>query len=221
MAYVGITDKLVNEVERTMRNLHAAELAALGTEKELVARLVAAPEFKAAIDTVLWGEYIDIQPRLSKFDKECLVALNLPLLRTEGVIRRVTINVNGPCFSNNDRWHAFDLSPLAVADLNVYHLEPMQALRVFLDAQHECNARWGTIIGKVKQFLKAAKSLNEAVKLWPDLRRYIDADTLNRLDTKAEKIKTSSTAADVLATVDIDAINTSTVLARMAGATLP
>lgn len=221
MAYVGITDKLVYSVECVMRNLCYAELAALGKENTFTDRLLADPEFKTVIDKVLWGEYIDLQPRLSKFDKTCQVVLTLPITGSDVAVCRVGFEINGPCFSKHDKGNPLVLPKMDVDALNIYHLETMQALHAFIDARHECKTRWETAINQVNKFLNAAKSLNEAVKLWPDLRRYLDDDTLKRLDAKTERTKTASAAADVLATVDIDAINTSTVLARMAGATLP
>lgn len=221
MAYVGITDKLVNSVEGVMRNLCSAELAALGKENTFTDRLLADPEFNAAIDKVLWGEYIDLKPRLFKFNKTCPVVLTLPITGSDVAVWRVGFEINGPCFSKHDNWNAREITKEEIAGLNIYHLETMQALRAFIDARYECETRWATATNQVKKFLNAAKSLNEAVKLWPDLRRYIDDDTLTRLDAKTERTKTASAAADVLATVDIDAINTNTVLARMAGATLP
>jgi DNA polymerase elongation subunit (family B) len=86
--------------------------------------------------------------------------------------------------------------------------------------RRECSKRWTKVQDQVLKFLGSCKSLNEAIKLWPDVRRYIPKDYLKRVDTKVEKTKTKSSGADALAGMDMDMVNTSLVLARMAGASL-
>jgi len=65
------------------------------------------------------------------------------------------------------------------------------------------------------------KSLNEAIKLWPDVQRYVPKQFLDRVAKKAEKSAgAASQGAEALKGIDVDMVNTSVVLARMAGATV-
>ena len=86
----------------------------------------------------------------------------------------------------------------------------------------EIAARWAAVQTQVSGFLNACKSLNEALKLWPDLRRYVGAEYLAKVAEKAEKpVKDQSAALARLAAMDMENIAVSNVLARMAGAPAP
>ena len=86
----------------------------------------------------------------------------------------------------------------------------------------EIAARWEAVQTQVSSFLNACKSLNEALKLWPDLRRYVGAEYLAKVAEKAEKpVKDQSAALARLAAMDMENIAVSNVLARMAGAPAP
>ena len=82
----------------------------------------------------------------------------------------------------------------------------------------EINARWYKVQQEIIAFLESAKSLNEALKLWPDLSRYVPAGALAKVAEKKEKVASSpSGALERLKAMDLETIATSTVLARMSG----
>lgn len=84
---------------------------------------------------------------------------------------------------------------------------------------NEINGRWSKVEEQILGFLRTTKSLNEALKLWPDVRRYLPADAITKVETKTEKTKRDrSEAMQKLAEMDLDTITSSTVLARMASA---
>jgi len=82
----------------------------------------------------------------------------------------------------------------------------------------EINTRWKKVIDQVSEFMQSCKSLNEALKLWPDLRVYIPKTHLERIEKKSERKASESTAAEVLSRIDTDQIQASAVIARMSGA---
>lgn len=83
----------------------------------------------------------------------------------------------------------------------------------------EITDRWKKIENQVNQFLENCKSLNEAIKLWPDLKLYIPAEYIERLERKAAKAeKVQSNAAAVLAGINTEEIQAAAVIARISGA---
>jgi hypothetical protein len=80
--------------------------------------------------------------------------------------------------------------------------------------------RWKIVEEQVTNFLKNCKSLNEGLKLWPQLSMYIPSDDIARVERKTAKVKEVSGAAASLATMDTDMLIGSAVIARMSGAVL-
>jgi hypothetical protein len=77
--------------------------------------------------------------------------------------------------------------------------------------------RWGKVREQIVAFLKSCKSLNQALKLWPDVRIYIPDEFIKRAERKVEREVTMSRAANALANVDTDAAISAAMTARMMG----
>ena len=63
-------------------------------------------------------------------------------------------------------------------------------------------AGWQKIANDVRNFLNSNKSLNAAIKAWPELRAYIPSDYLERVDKKPERKAQQEKAAQTLAEID-------------------
>lgn len=81
---------------------------------------------------------------------------------------------------------------------------------------HICDRKWQGVRSHVMTFLDRCRSLNEAVKLWPDIRAYVPAEILVKLDEKKAKADKRN-AAEILAGIDTDALTTAAVAAKLAG----
>ena len=82
----------------------------------------------------------------------------------------------------------------------------------------EIDSRWEGISSKVRQFLHASKSLNEALKLWPGLSMYVEKDYLDRVATKVvieKKEKTKTNAEELLGTIDVDTLTAAAVASKL------
>jgi hypothetical protein len=109
---------------------------------------------------------------------------------------------------------------------------PNYGFRVSLPAHHELVAeyvayqrqvdevkqRWNKVSEEIVKFLQNCKSLNEALKLWPDVRIYIPNEFIVRVEHKAERSAATSTALDVLKSIDTDGAVAAAVGARLAAA---
>ena len=221
MSYVSISRDLTQEVGTFIRNLANHELNSMDSLDRIREDAMKDESFRQMLDDVLWGEYIDIKPRLEKFSTKARLDLSLACTRTvgDGTFDTFTTelridNVPVPLTRKNNSYGYLDLA----IDTGLHPL--LIEARDLAVLRRECSKRWEKVQDQVLKFLGSCKSLNEAIKLWPDVRRYIPTDYLKRVDTKVEKTKTKSAGADALAGVDMDMVNTSLVLARMAGASL-
>jgi hypothetical protein len=99
--------------------------------------------------------------------------------------------------------------------------EVLQAVKEYALKEKEISDRWDKIMSQVREFLENCKSLNEALKLWPDLRVYIPNDYLERVEKKAQRSGSStSSAAEVLAKIDTQEVQAAAVIARLSGASV-
>jgi hypothetical protein len=77
------------------------------------------------------------------------------------------------------------------------------------------DARWEKIKVEVDQFLTKCKSLNEAVKLFPGVRMYIDSDDIERLERKLER---PSQRKAIVHGVDTDGLTAAAIAAKLSAA---
>jgi len=70
--------------------------------------------------------------------------------------------------------------------------------------------KWRAVIDKVNQFLDSTKSVNEAVKLWPELASFLDPEDRERLEKKDVNKKARESRIDeakkVLASLDTESL---------------
>lgn len=73
--------------------------------------------------------------------------------------------------------------------------------------QRELQVKYDALWEQLNTFLARCKSLNEAVKIMPSIRLYLEPDYIERLERKVERAKFASTRADeLLEGVDVDAV---------------
>jgi len=222
MSYVSISRDLTLEVSNFITGLANTELNSMSNFDRIVEDINKDESFKQMLDNIMWGEYIDLQPRLETFSLKGRIDLQIACTRTiaDGTFDTFTTelrvnNVSVPVTSKAKFGYGYMELPID-AEMHPLLLEARELALL----RRECSKRWEKVKEQVTKFLGSCKSLNEAIKLWPDVRRYVPTEYLKRVDTKVEKAKTKSSGADALAGMDMDMVNTSLVLARMAGASL-
>jgi len=217
MTYVAISQQLREDVSRTIRTKANAEQALLTKPGVPILQ----PDDPRLI-AKFWGEHAKLRDITPK--EWCSKIENLQLRTTYEEVP-------------GDPSSARDIS-VTVGIMGGYHLAPPKAetyypkLHVACDdpdvvehVEYERNFRaistkWNKIGTDVNQFLLNTKSLNEALKLWPDLRIYIPQNYIDRLGVKHEKQeKAVSRAMEVLKQIDTDAAVASAVTLRIMQAT--
>jgi hypothetical protein len=85
-------------------------------------------------------------------------------------------------------------------------------------ADHEAIVeRYRKVREDVATFLNKCRSLNEALKLWPAIAAYVDKDYVEKVnEVKPKGERRISEAMDVLAKIDVDAVQATAVAARLA-----
>ena len=228
MAYVAITKDLVRRLDTYMLTLMEAELGKLPKVENARLALAARGELQQVIDTHLWGDATDLRDRLVKYNRKAEIRVGMSLL-VGGYSHRLellrAIRTDVPCVAPLKYAYYADHPhvelELKSTDDVICSLPETQKLEEALYLRKECQDRWDKVKKQMTTFVEQCKSLNEAVKLFPDLRRYLNKNLLERLDAKVTKTKSAeSDAAKALASLDVEALNASTVLARMAGAKL-
>lgn len=210
MAYVAINPAFLERVTDKIRGMSKAEQNTLGN-----------PPIPAITPTsdyfinILWGEHKHLLPALPAKWKHAHNEFRLTIVVGEEEFQtRFETKGFGDVFPPYSSW--YDDHKLDVNEALEYHdLAPL--------AQHyiekaEIIARWDAVETKVIGFLRECKSLNEAVKLWPDLVTYIDKGDIERLQTKREKVVNTSRAAEALAALNTDELMGAAVIARLSGA---
>lgn len=203
MAYVAISDKLIDSVRLIVNTKKTAEIYLLPSPPTSFTVSGTDPAFLEKT----WGEHIKLQELLPdawvgkvedgylrcKYERRengevnhwGTVSVNIsfnPPLRVPPKHETYRVNFQA------DQDHPF-LAPVIEKEIQTRLI----------------NAKWDKVYGDLSSFLRNCKSLNEALKLWPDCRLYIPAEYLERVEKKAEKgPAAASRAADILKNIDTD-----------------
>jgi hypothetical protein len=223
MALVGKSKQLVDDLTSNIDRMRRAEQSSQELKTTTVRLNVTEHPW---LSELLWGplhgtEYAG-HPALTQDQS---VSMSVQIADRDGHARESPRNT----YNNYDmtvavegapRWHDRILgAPQYLQVLRAHHPH-FQAFADWRKLSIETDARWHLIKSEVLAFVDTCKSLNEAVKLWPDIKRYVSQDYVDRLDRVVDKVKSDKGAAALakLKLMDLDRIAASTVVARLATA---
>lgn len=217
MTYVAVTKNLLKDVKQNIADMERNEISTLpqaGAQAEVIRNDPAAVEI---IETALWQELYDLKPRLTKYSKNMFLDLQFtkPPTRGIGYYELRLENYDIPRIFVKDSYQSYFELKLDPASHPLF--------QKFVDNEvfaHEVRARWSKVSTQVAVFIESCKSVNEAVKLWPDVERFLPPEVRVKLAEKATRSssgKSSSAGQETLKKVDIDLVNMSSVLARLGG----
>jgi hypothetical protein len=228
MAFVGISKTLLQEVLGNINRLRDTELNTVAGTDPMEGVLVTGEE--AWFVKQVWGEHLHLKAVVPKSWLAENKRLNLQF--------RILDDAESTLYHFN---HVVTLpEPITIPPVyRTYYSDSRAELKVVfymndpampenirtkikMVAQvQEIKTRWEKVRTNVVSFLDQCKSLNEAIKLWPDLRVYIPSSYLEKLDRKAErKAGKESNAAEMLKTIDVNEVQAAAVIARLSGANL-
>jgi hypothetical protein len=203
MAYVAISKELESAVLDGIRAMSRKEFATIGE----VPKLKGTEPF---VEAALWGAHVHLKGQIPAEWKR----------RAD----RVVLEVKFPEYTF--RWTSFleaqqEAPPMfdlySPPQVSVAYDNPEVAhIATVVSNQRDAQNRWSAVEKQVLQFLRNCKSLNEGLKLWPDLRMYIPPSYLKRVERKVERSKSESNAAvDALKSMNTEEIVAAAVIARM------
>ena len=77
---------------------------------------------------------------------------------------------------------------------------------------HAIRSKWKKIAEDIESFLDTCSTLNEAIKLFPNIRMYINRDDLERHDRKVER---SVKRKEIVENLDMDSLTAAAVASRL------
>jgi len=213
MAYVSISQDLRSAVRSNIDKMRRMEKEGIKLPEAIQDKRMSGADL--AMEQLVWGAHYPLKAMMPKewLTKTESVNFRANLTFENGANQKVGFRVTfSPVMltpPNADRY-GYDVDlPVdhpAIPDLTAYYTE-----------MRSIEKRWKDVGHQIMEFLGACKSLNEALKLWPDVRIYIPKEFLERVERKVERT-TNSGGAEAIKKVDTDAAVSAAAIARMMGA---
>lgn len=224
MAYVAITKELINRVEGTIKAMRNNEVNSTCPYLNKDYAVDASHIYNLSV----WGaEHIHLLnaiPKgwLSKQDSAYVNVVGETRIEdlTPNIKKQVRFNgmTNAYARPSTDYWNqrAGEIHIDAVRALPEETPGRIECIERFMDActEAEIDAKWAKVTKDIVGFLKKCKSLNEAIKLLPNLRMYLHREDIERLERKIERAPRKELAADL----DVGGITAAAVAARLMSA---
>lgn len=220
MAYVAISNGLISSTERNIRDMRNKEKEAVPAPSESGT----VPDNDANMTALIWGDHQHLCKQMPDEWKARPGKLTL----------RIGFSM-GEAYA--DRKYSADFQVSAPSGFEVprteqnssyyghiqkveedNHLLPQGAreLVAYRKQMHEIDNRWSDVETKVRQFLNASKSLNEAIKVWPGLSLYVNKEYLDRVNNKGTpREKTKSDVEALAASIDLDSLTAAAVASKL------
>lgn len=223
MAYVSISSDLLNRVERKIRFMRDGEIT--GTCPKI--RDAYSKDTTVLFNLGCWREHLhllDLIPAdwLHKQDNVRIHVSGDHYI--DGVPYKISkacdfIGASGAFAKPNKNGYWGDASSTLTIDelkaLPDHYIGKAELIQRYEDAcaEKEIEVRWKKIEEEMRSFLKKCKSLNEAVKLFPGVKLYVDKDDIERLEKKVERKPREA----LVSNIDTDGISAAAVAARLMG----
>jgi hypothetical protein len=213
MAFVAISTRLRDDVRNQIRLKQNQELALIPKPAQHLIQ----PDDPRVIER-FWGEYAhlrDVVPKewCTKVDS---LQLTTSYERTPGDLNstdtmNVSVGIVGGVIlgaPKTDTYYPRIKVPSDAPEVAEYVTAAQR--------QYEVVTKWNKVATDVLSFLTSCKSLNEALKLWPDVRIYIPQSYIDKAEEKSVKAKAAeSKALEVLKQIDTDHAVSSAVMVRI------
>lgn len=213
MAYVAISERLRDDVRMGIRSKQQQELALIPKP----AMHLVQPDDPRVIER-FWGEYAHLRDVVPK--EWCSKVENLQFTtkyeRVPGDpdstdTMNVSVGIVGGYHLGApkcDTYYPRVTVPADAPEVAEYVAVAQQ--------QFAISTRWNKVATDVMNFLTSCKSLNEALKLWPDVRIYIPQSYIDKAEEKTVKAKAAeSKAMEILKQIDTDHAVSSAVMVRL------
>lgn len=215
MAYVAISNNLLESTQSNINKMRDKEKAAVTAPPERIN----VSNKDANLELLVWGNHLHLRDQMPNEWKKTYNRVNAriqyewaPEKTSSFEFIFESVDPIEVPQSNENSYYGHNISVPETS-----HLLPPQA-RAALEHQKFCrqtDEKWSGIKQQVSDFLRAAKSLNEALKLWPALSLYISDDYIDRVNNNPKREKTASKAEEIMASISIDQLTAAAVASKL------
>ena len=204
MSYVAISSKFSSDVKDKLRRMRHKEV---NTITDIPYRLSGT---RTDVLQWAWGEHLHLKEQIPA--KWCCTKDHVSLRVNHGD-RQLRINVElAPELVCPPGGAPSGVVPMSPDDPEIKALVEREMTLA------DIAARWDKVDKEIMGFLNKCKSVNEALKLWPQVEMYIPEEYIRRVNEKQERNKGgASEAAEALKSLDVDHLTTAAVISRMSG----
>lgn len=214
MAYVPTNESVISSIRSKIKELHSAELQNLIKTSNPIKSETSDPRMVDIVQRKHWGEHLPL--------RDTVPAAWLQT-KDEAVINfsgfpgnyHVTVKTKQP-MKFQPRTEVYHAPKIRAHADDIGDAELVKQISEFCVLRKAVSDRWEAVVNQVVTYLRTCKSLNEAVKHYPDIRLFCPPDIISRLDKKVEKAERSTAAASQVATMDTSLISASAVAASLA-----
>lgn len=221
MAYVSISRDLIERLRTTVDGMRTTEIRA-----EIPQELPPIGDASDLYNLGCWGK--DRVHLINTIPHDWLCAEETPTIRAKGLVldsdgNEITVTADA---SFKGATHAYRRPSTSYYDriTSEFNIEELRALpetyfgRDYLISEYDkavttalIKARWNKIKEEMCTFLHKCKSLNEAVKLFPGVKMYLDRADVQRLEHKPQR----QPREELLAGVDTGAMTAAAIVAKL------
>ena len=214
MAYVSISKDLLADVKHKIHTMQSKQIEQVAFP---AASLSVYPDDPIALE-LIWGSYLHLKAQIP--DAWCTTASTLRLqansVAADGSTFQSSFDV---VVAGSSKFRVPQGIASGYSSINIGVAEdyPLLTERVAYNKQIKAiTSEWKKISDSVLKYMQSAKSLNEAIKLWPAIALYVPEQYLIRVESKAKKTEVTMSAAQaMLANLDTDSITAAAVVSRM------
>lgn len=218
MAYVAISQALINSVQKSINDLCSKEKDTRPSPPSQEH----AQHNDPSIVRLAWGDHLHLRDQMPSEWKVEVNRLNVRIgYAIEGQEREFSTSftyalndkLEVPNDTRSHSYYGFDVRGVTEGD---YRLT--QAARDYVDCMRFyelTDIKWRNVKNQVTDYLNASKSLNEALKLWPALALYVPDQYIDKVNTNVKREKVLSKAEEVLARISTDELTAAAVAAKL------
>jgi hypothetical protein len=221
--HVGITDKLIDDVrDRIWYELRTRNYRVeFGVDD--IKETFTLPKDHPAVAKILWGEHAHLEPLMpadwcdkliqSSYDNYMSLQLRSQPLASDGSQIHITLRLVG------DKDLIVKIPPKGRSNVHTIPFDLCPEITKYFEAaikESEFDRKWCDIRSDVAKFLDSSKSLNAALKAWPELRAFIPDKYLKRVEAKAERHAAKEKLEQTLAEIDRDKAVAAATIAMIA-----
>lgn len=222
MATVYITDDLIKRVKQRISTMRMAERESDLPDIDKTAYVDASHLFNIGC----WGaQHVHLINLIPKdwLSKNIDANITIAGWTDEAVSLKANLRFNCMTFAYNrpnDSYYTKSDSELTLDELRAFPEETIgraELLQRWDDAVFELsiNSKWLKVEDDIVEFLKKCKSLNEAIKLFPNVAMYIHYEDMERFNRKIERV---SQRKDIVKSYDTDGLTAAAIAAKLAEA---